>query len=38
MEAIDDNYEKLVISTDSLINFNRNGIRQRNIIEFLLDR
>ncbi len=37
LEAIDDNYEKLVISTDSLISFNRKGIRQRNIIEFLLD-
>ncbi len=38
LETIDDNYEKIVISTDSLISFNRNGIRQRNIIEFLLDR
>ncbi len=38
LETIDDNYEKVVISTDSLISFNRNGIRQRNIIEFLLDR
>lgn len=38
LETIDDNYEKVVISTDSLIDFNRNGIRQRNIIEFLLDR
>ncbi len=37
LEAIDDNYKKVVISTDSLISFNRNGIRQRNIIEFLLD-
>ena len=37
LEAIDDNYEKVVISTDSLTSFNRNGIRQRNIIEFLLD-
>ncbi|WP_320128590.1 ATP-binding protein [uncultured Sphaerochaeta sp.] len=37
LEMIDDNYEKIVISTDSLISFNRNGIRQRNIIEFLLD-
>jgi predicted AAA+ superfamily ATPase len=38
LEAIEDNYEKVVISTDSLISFNRNGIRQQNIIEFLLDR
>lgn len=37
LEAIDDNYEKIVLSTDSLISFNRKGIRQRNIIEFLLD-
>lgn len=37
LEAINDNYEKLVISTDSLMSFNRKGIRQRNIIEFLLD-
>jgi len=37
LEMIDDNYEKVVISTDSLIRFNRNGIRQRNIIDFLLD-
>jgi predicted AAA+ superfamily ATPase len=38
LELINDNYEKVVISTDSLINFNRNGIKQRNIIEFLLNR
>ena len=37
LEAIDDNYEKIVLSTDSLMSFNRKGIRQRNIIEFLLD-
>jgi len=36
LEAIMDNYEKIVISTDSLFSFNRNGIRQRNIIDFLL--
>ena len=37
LEAIEDNYEKIVVSTDSLMSFNRNGIRQRNITEFLLD-
>lgn len=37
LEAIDDNYEKIVLSTDALMSFNRKGIRQRNIIEFLLD-
>lgn len=37
LEAIDDNYEKIVLSTDSLISFNRNGIKQRNIIDFLLE-
>ena len=38
LEAIADNYEKMVISTDSLIHFNRNGIKQKNIIDFLLDK
>jgi predicted AAA+ superfamily ATPase len=37
LQAIDDNYEKIVLSTDSLISFNRNGIKQRNIIDFLLE-
>lgn len=37
LEMIDDNYEKIVVSMDSLIPFNRHGIRQRNIIEFLLN-
>lgn len=36
LEAIADNYEKLVISADSLIHFDRNGIKQKNIIDFLL--
>lgn len=36
LEAIPDHYEKLVLSTDSLLGINRNGIRQRNIAEFLL--
>ena len=36
LEAIMDNYEKIVISTDSLININRGGICQKNIIDFLL--
>ena len=37
LEAIEDNYEKVVLSTDTLMSFNRKGIRQRNIIEFLLE-
>ena len=37
LEAIDDNYEKIVLSSDSLISFNRNGIKQKNIIDFLLE-
>ena len=37
LESIADNYEKYVISADSLIKLNRNGIRGRNIIDFLLD-
>lgn len=38
LEAIADNYEKIVISTDSLISFNHNGIKQKNIIDFLLSK
>lgn len=38
LEAISDNYEKLVLSTDTLLRINRGGIRQRNIIDFLLDK
>lgn len=38
LETIADNYKKMVISTDSLIHFNRNGIKQKNIIDFLLDK
>ena len=38
LEAIADNYEKMVISTDSWVSFNRNGIRQKNIIDFLLGK
>ena len=37
LEAIADNSEKVVISTDSLLNFNRGGIRQKNILDFLLE-
>lgn len=36
LEAISDNYEKMVISADSLIKINRKGIKQKNIIDFLL--
>ena len=35
LEKIKDNYEKMIISTDSLINIGRNGIKQINIIDFL---
>ena len=37
LEAIADNYEKLVLSTDTLLSVNRGGIRQRNIRSFLLE-
>jgi predicted AAA+ superfamily ATPase len=37
LEAIADNYRKIVISTDSLIKINRNGIQQVNILDFLLE-
>ena len=36
LEAIPDNYEKLVLSTDTLLRINRGGIRQKNIIDFLV--
>lgn len=36
LEAIADNYEKVVLSTDTLISFNRNGVRQKNIVNYLL--
>ncbi len=35
LESIADHYEKFVISTDSLMHFNHNGIRQKNILKFL---
>lgn len=35
LEAISDNYEKLVLSTDTLLRINRGGIRQKNVIDFL---
>lgn len=38
LENIDDNYEKLVLSTDTLLDINRHGIRQKNIVEFLLEK
>ena len=38
LAAISDNYEKLVLSTDTLLRINRNGIRQKNIVDFLLDK
>ena len=37
LEAIADNYEKLVLSTDTLLSINRGGIRQKNIRSFLLE-
>lgn len=37
LEAIPDNYEKLVLSTDTLLRINRGGIRQKNIVDFLLE-
>lgn len=37
LEAISDNHEKLVLSTDTLLRINRNGIRQKNICDFLLE-
>lgn len=37
LEMIEDNYNKTVVSTDSLISFNSKGIWQKNITRFLLE-
>lgn len=36
LEAINDNYEKVVLTMDTLLGINRDGIRQRNIVDYLL--
>lgn len=36
LKAIADNYEKWILSTDTLMNVNSEGIRQKNIVDFLL--
>lgn len=36
LEAIKDNYPKMVLTMDTLLGINRGGIRQKNIVEFLL--
>ena len=38
LEAITDNYEKVVLSMDTLLHINRGGIRQKNMIDFLLEK
>lgn len=38
LEAIPDNYPKMVISTDYLTSFNRKGIYQKNILTFLREK
>lgn len=38
LEAITDNYEKVVLSMDTLLHINRGGIRQKNIMDFLLEK
>lgn len=38
LEAIPDNYEKIVLSTDTLLSVNRGGIRQKNIVDYLLEQ
>lgn len=38
LEAISNNYEKLVLSTDTLLRINRGDIRQKSIVDFLLDK
>ncbi len=36
--AINDNYEKIILSMDKILNSNIDGIKNLNIIDFLLDR
>jgi len=36
LQAIRDNYEKTVVSADTLVSLNRGGIRSRNIVDFLI--
>lgn len=38
LEAITDNYEKVVLSMDTLLHINRGGIRQKNIMDFLMEK
>lgn len=38
LESISDNYEKTILTMDKTINKDYNGIKVKNIIEFLLDR
>lgn len=38
LEAVSDNYEKIVLSMDSVSGINRGGIRQKNLLDFLLER
>lgn len=38
LEAIRDNYEKVVLTMDTLLGVNRGGIRQKNLVEFLLKK
>lgn len=38
LESISDHYEKIVLSTDSIIGINRDGVRQKNIKDFLLQK
>ena len=37
LEAVSDNYEKLVLSTDTLLRINRGGIKQKNIVDFFMN-
>jgi predicted AAA+ superfamily ATPase len=37
LRAINDNYEKVVLSMDSLFDSNIDGIKRKNIVDFLLE-
>lgn len=38
LKKINDNYEKIILTSDKVPNFNEEGIKIRNVLEWLLDK
>ena len=38
LKKINDNYEKIILTSDKIPNFNEEGIKIRNVLEWLLDK